>query len=150
MWITFDQILEMKSMSSSVAFLRAVGLIYNSCFYFLPSLQYITIERWRRSLRRNRRDALVADNDSGRPLQRPIAHVSGGRGADEEGGVKATIGGGEGEWAQKWGCNDDDPTKWHWWHRQFNNQLYDGNDGGETGKWPIASTCWNPRKWVRT
>ncbi len=31
-----------------------------------------------------------------------------GRGANKEGGMKATIGGGEGEWAQKWGCNDDD------------------------------------------
>ena len=93
----------------------------------------------------------MADNDdSGRPLQRPLAHVPGGRVADEEGGVKVTIGRGEGEWAQTWGCNDDNPTKWHQRHGKSNNQLYDGNDGGETGQWPIASTCWNPRKWVRT
>ena len=49
----------------------------------------------------------MADDDgSGRPLQHPLAHVHGGRDSDEEGGTKATIGGG-GEWAQKWGCNDD-------------------------------------------
>ena len=37
---------------------------------------------------------LVANNDdSRRPLQRPLAHIPGGRGADEEGGVKATISG---------------------------------------------------------
>ena len=47
----------------------------------------------------------------------------------------------EGEWAQKWGCNDDDPTMWHQRHGQSNNQLYDGNDGGETGQWPIATTA---------
>ncbi len=39
--------------------------------------------------------------------QQPPTPSSGEKGADEEGGVKATIGGGEGEWAQKWGCNDD-------------------------------------------
>ena len=43
----------------------------------------------------NRGDALVAkDNDSGRPLQGPLAHVHGGRDSNEEGGPKATIGGG--------------------------------------------------------
>ena len=104
MWNTFDQILEMKFTSSFVAFFRAVGLIYNLCFYFFPSLRYITIEGWRRSLRRNRFYLLVANNDgSGRPLQRPLAHVPGGRGADKEGGVKATIGGGGGGMGAKMG-----------------------------------------------
>ena len=61
-------------------------------------------QRWRG---RNWGDALVANDDgSGRSLQRPLAHVHGGRDSDKEGGTKATIGGGE--WAQKWGCNDDD------------------------------------------
>ena len=41
-------------------------------------------------------------------LQRPLAHVPGGRGASKEGGAKTAISGGEGEWAQKWGCNNDD------------------------------------------
>ena len=52
-------------------------------------------------------DTLVANDDgSGRPLQCPLAHVHGGRDFEEEGGTKATLGGGE--WAQKWGCNNDD------------------------------------------
>jgi hypothetical protein len=35
-----------------------------------------------------------------------------GGGAVKEGGAKTTIGGGgEGEWAKKWGCNDDDKIK---------------------------------------
>ena len=34
MWITFDQILEMKSTSSSVSFFRSVGLIYKLCICF--------------------------------------------------------------------------------------------------------------------
>jgi hypothetical protein len=60
--------------------------------------------RWRG---RSWGDALVANDDgSGRPLQRPLAHVHGGRDSDKEGGTKATIGGGE--WGQKWGCNNDD------------------------------------------
>ena len=41
-------------------------------------------------------------------LQRPLAHVPRGSGASEEGGAKTTIGGGEEEWAQKWGCNNND------------------------------------------
>ena len=49
--------------------------------------------------------------------------------------------GGEGGWAQKWGCNDDNPTKWHRRHGQSNNQLFDGNNGGKMGQWPIASTA---------
>ena len=101
MWYAFDQILEMKSTSSSVAFFRVVGLIYNLCFYFFPSLRYISIERWRQ-------EELKKDNDSRRPLQRHLAHLPGGGVANKEGGVKATIdGGGEGEWVQKWGCNND-------------------------------------------
>ena len=58
---------------------------------------------------RKRGNAVVAnDYGSRRPLQRPLAHVPGGRGADKEGGANTTISlGGEGEWAQKWGCNDD-------------------------------------------
>ena len=35
MWITFDQILEMKSTSSSVVFFMSVGLIYKLCICFL-------------------------------------------------------------------------------------------------------------------
>ena len=55
---------------------------------------------------RNWGNALVANNNgSGRPLQRPLAHIHGGRDSNKEGGTKATIGGGE--WAQKWGCNND-------------------------------------------
>ncbi len=49
---------------------------------------------------------LVVNNDgSRRPFQRPLTHVHGGRDSDKEGGTKATIDGGE--WAQKWGCNND-------------------------------------------
>ena len=40
-------------------------------------------------------NALVADDDcSGRPLQCPLAHVPGERGADEECDAKTTVGGG--------------------------------------------------------
>ena len=33
------------------------------------------------------------------------------------------------------------PKKWHWRHGQSNNQLYDNNNGGKTGQWPIATTA---------
>jgi hypothetical protein len=38
-------------------------------------------------------------------------------------------------------------TKWHRRHGQSNNQLYNGNDGGETGQWLIATTA-TATKWV--
>ena len=46
---------------------------------------------------------MADNNDGGRTVQRPLSHVPGGRGADEEGGVKATIGGGGGGMGAKMG-----------------------------------------------
>ena len=92
---------------------------------------------------RNRGIALVAKyGGSRRPLQRPLAHVHGGGDSEEEGGTKATIGGGGNgrkNGAATMTTTNMVPTKWHWRHGQSDNQLYDDNNGDETGQWPIAT-----------
>ena len=65
--------------------------------------------------------------------------------------MKATIDGGGGGIGAKNGAAmmpaaNMVPTKWHWRHGQSNNQLYDGNNGGKTGQWPIAATA-TETKW---
>ena len=99
---------------------------------------------------RNQGNALVANNNgSRRPLQSPLARVHGGRDSNKEGGTKETIGGG---WngrkngAAMMTTTNMVPRKCHWRHRGSDNQLYDNNDSGKTGQWPIATTA-TATKW---
>jgi hypothetical protein len=59
------------------------------------------------------RSGVPDKNGNGRPLQCPLARAH----ADEEGGVKTTIDGGEWGWVQKWGPDDND-----------DDDAYDAND----------------------
>ena len=79
-------------------------------------------------------------------LQRPLSHVPGGRGADEEGGAKTTIGGGERGNGRKNGAATMTtanmvPTQWHRRHGRSDNQLYNDNNCGERGQGS------GPRQW---
>ena len=72
-------------------------------FLFFPKFTIHHNREVEEELKKESGKYMAHNDDSGRPLQLPLAHVPGGRGANEEGGVKATIGGGGGGMGAKMG-----------------------------------------------